>query len=106
MNEFINNNILDEEMTKEYFDKLKNKLNEELKKFNKENEKLFEEKFIKDLNILSNQFMQNFSNSDVYETNSYQFFQDFEEFREKAVSSTPEFPKKNEMLFDKILLII
>ena len=106
LNEFINNIILDEEMTKEYIDKIKNKLNEELKKFNKENEKLFEEKFLKDLNILSNQFMQNFSNSDIYENNSYQFFQDFEVFREKAVSSTPEFPKKNEMLFDKILLII
>ena len=106
LNEFINNNLLDEEMTKEYIDKLKNKINEELVKFNKENEKLFEEKFVSDLNILSNQFMQNFSNSDIYESNSYQFFQDFEQFREKAISSTPEFPRKNEMLFDKILLII
>ena len=106
LNEFINNNLLDEEMAKEYIDKLKNKINEELAKFNKENEKLFEEKFINDLNILSNQFMQNFSNSDIYENNSYQFFQDFEQFREKAISSTPEFPRKNEMLFDKILLII
>ena len=106
LNEFINNNLLDEEMAKEYIDKLKNKINEELAKFNKENEKLFEEKFINDLNILSNQFMQNFSNSDIYENNSHQFFQDFELFREKAISSTPEFPRKNEMLFDKILLII
>ena len=106
LNEFINNNLLDEEMAKEYIDKLKNKINEELAKFNKENEKLFEEKFINDLNILSNQFMQNFSNSDIYENNSYQFFQDFEQFREKAISSTPEFPRKNEILFDKILLII
>jgi hypothetical protein len=106
LNEFINNNLLDEEMAKEYIDKLKNKINEELIKFNKENEKLFEGKFISDLNILSNQFMQNFSNSDIYENNSYQFFQDFEQFREKAISSTPEFPRKNEILFDKILLII
>ena len=45
-------------MTKEYLDKLKNKINDELIKFNKENEKLFEEKFINDLNILSTQFMQ------------------------------------------------
>ena len=106
MNIFINDNLLDEEITKEYSEKIKKKLNEELIKFNKENEKLFEEKFSKDLNILSNQFMLNFSKGDIYESNPYQFFKDFEVFREKAISSTPDFPKKNEMLFDKILLII
>ena len=106
MNEFMNNNLLDEEMTKEYGEKIKSKLKEELIKFNKENEKLFETKFIEDLNNLSNKFMQNFSKGDIYEDNSYKFFQDFEVFREKAISSTPEFPRKNEMLFDKILLII
>ena len=103
---FYNNNLLDDELTKDFSEKIKNKLNEEIIKFNKENEKLFEEKFLKDLNVLSNQFLQNFSNSDIYENNSHQFFQDFETFREKAISSTPEFPKKNEILFDKILLII
>ena len=106
INEFINNNLLDDETKREYTEKLKIKINNELIRFNKENEKLFEEKFIKDLNLLSNQFMQNFTNSDIYEKNSYQFFQDFEIFREKAISSTPDFPQKNEMLFDKILLII
>ena len=106
LDEFNKNNFLDEEMTKEYSEKIKNKINEELIKFNKENEKLFESKFVNDLNILTNQFLNKFSNSDVYENNSYQFFQDFEVFREKAISSTPEFPRKNEMLFDKILLII
>ena len=106
INEFANNNLLDEETKKEYIEKLKIKINNELTRFNKENEKLFEEKFIKELNLLSNQFMENFTNSDIYEKNSYQFFQDFEIFREKAISSTPDFPQKNEMLFDKILLII
>ena len=106
INEFNNSNSLDIETRKEFCEKLKNKINEELIKFNKENEKLFEDKFIKDLNILSYQFMQNFSNNDIYENNSYQFFQDFEVFREKAIASTPEFPRKNEILFDKILLII
>ena len=106
VNEFINNDLLDEETKREYTEKLKNRINNELIKFNKENEKLFEEKFIKELNLLSNQFMENFTNSDIYEKNSYQFFQDFELFREKAISSTPDFPQKNEMLFDKILLII
>ena len=106
INKFMNSNILDDETKREYTEKLKLKFNSELIKFNKENEKLFEEKFVKELNLLSNQFMQNFTNSDVYENNSYQFFQDFETFREKAISSTPDFPQKNEMLFDKILLII
>ena len=106
IDEFNNNNLLDDETKREYTEKLKNKMNNELVRFNKENEKIFEEKFLKDLNLLSNQFMQNFTNSEIYEHNSYQFFQDFEEFRERAISSTPDFPQKNEMLFDKILLII
>ena len=106
INEFLNNNLLDDETKKEFTEKLKTKLNNEIIRFNKENEKLFEEKFIKELNLLSNKFMQNFTNSDIYEKNSYQFFQDFEVFREKAIASTPDFPQKNEMLFDKILLII
>ena len=78
--------MLDEEIKAEYSEKLKMKINSELIKFNKENEKLFEEKFIKDLNLLSNKFMENFTNSDIYERNSYQFFKDFETFREKAIS--------------------
>ena len=106
INQFMNNNLLDEETKREFTEKFKIKINNELIKFNKENEKLFEEKFMKDLNLLSNKFMQNFTNSDIYEKNSSQFFQDFEDFREKAISSTPDFPQKNEMLFDKILLII
>ena len=106
IDEFTSNNLLDDETKREYIEKLKNKMNNELARFNKENEKIFEEKFLKDLNLLSNQFMQNFTNSEIYEHNSYQFFKDFEEFREKAISSTPDFPQKNEILFDKILLII
>ena len=106
ISEFMNSKLLDDETKREYIEKLKIKINNELIKFNKENEKLFEEKFTKELNLLSNQFMQNFTNSDVYEKNSYQFFQDFEKFREKAIFSTPDFPLKNEILFDKILLII
>ena len=106
INEFTKNTLLDNESKMEYTEKLKIKINNEITKFNKENEKLFEEKFMRELNLLSNQFMQNFTNSEIYENNSYQFFQDFETFRERAISSTPDFPRKNEILFDKILLII
>jgi hypothetical protein len=50
--------------------------------------------------------MENFTSSDIYEKNSYKFFQDFEDFREIAVQKTPFFAKKNDILFDKVLLII
>ena len=106
MQDFINTNIINEEIKKEYKEKLKSKLEAELNKYSKENEKYFEDKFIKELNLLSNKFMENFTSSDIYEKNSYKFFQDFEDFREIAVQKTPDFPQKNEILFDKILLII
>ena len=106
INEFMKNTLLDDEAKMEYTEKLKFKINNELTKFNKENENLFEEKFMRELNLLSNQFMQNFTNSEIYENNSYQFFQDFEAFRERTITSTPDFPRKNEILFDAILLII
>ena len=106
MQDFINTNIINEEIKKEYKEKLKSKLETELNKYSKENEKYFEDKFIKELNLLSNKFMENFTSSDIYEKNSYKFFQDFEDFREVAVQKTPDFPQKNEILFDKILLII
>ena len=104
--EFMNNNIIDDETKKEFSERIKNKLELEIKNYEKENEKYFEEKFIKDLNLLSNKFMENFTSSDIYEKNSYKFFQDFENFRENAVLAAPDFPKKNEILFNKVLLII
>ena len=106
MKEYMNNDLIDEEVKKEFSEKMKNKLGMELNNYQKENEKIFEEKFTKDLNLLSNKFMENFTSSDIYEKNSYKFFQDFENFREAAVSSSPDFPRKNEILFDKVLLII
>ena len=104
--EYMNSNIIDDSTKKEFFDKMKNKLESELKNYEKENEKYFEDKFIKDLNLLSNKFMENFTSSDIYEKNSYKFFQDFENFRETAVQAAPNFPQKNEILFEKVLLII
>ena len=106
MNEYLTNNIINEDTKLEYKEKIKSKLEIELRKFDKENEKYFEGKFIKELNLLSNKFMENFTSSNIYEKNSYKFFQDFEDFRNIAVQKTPDFPKKNEILFDKVLLII
>ena len=106
LQEYLTTNIINDDIKLEYKEKIKNKLESELNKFSKENEKYFEEKFIKELNLLSNRFMENFTASDIYEKNSYKFFQDFEDFREIAVQKTPDFPQKNEILFDKVLLII
>ena len=104
--EYMTTKTINEETKLEYKEKIKSKLDSELQKYKKENEKYFEEKFIKELNLLSNKFMENFTSSDIYEKNSYKFFQDFEDFREIAVQKTPFFEKKNDILFDKVLLII
>ena len=107
INEFIKNSMLDEDNKKEFVEKLENKLNNELVKFEKENEKFFESKFNEELNKLTNDFISNFSNGkDLYSKNYYQFFSDFESFKEKANSLTPDFPHKTDILFDKILLIV
>ena len=104
--EYMTTKTINEETKLEYKEKIKSKLDSELQKYKKENEKYFEEKFIKELNLLSNKFMENFTSSDIYEKNSYKFFQDFEDFREGAVQTTPDFPNKNDILFDKVLLIM
>ena len=90
--EYMTTKTINEETKLEYKEKIKSKLDSELQKYKKENEKYFEEKFIKELNLLSNKFMENFTSSDIY--------------GEGAVQTTPDFPNKNDILFDKVLLII
>ena len=107
VSQFIQNSLLDDDNKKEYVEKLENKINNEINKFNKENEKYFEDKFNKELEILSNEFISNFSKeNDLYEKNYNQFFIDFESFKEKAFSITPNFPNKSDIFFDKVLIII
>ena len=106
INEFMKNNIVDEENKKEFCENLQKKINSELNKFDKENEKIFEEIFTKGLNVLSNNFMSSISNNEKYMKNYYQFFQDFENFKDEANQLAPDFPHKSEILFDKIILII
>ena len=107
MNEFNKNSMLDEDSKKEFAEKIENKLNNEIIKFEKENEKLLESKFNEEINKLTNIFISNFSNGkDLYNKNYYQFFSDFESFKETADALTPDFPHKTDILFDKILIII
>ena len=104
--DFLNNNLLDdEESKKEFSEKLEKKITLELGKFNKEIDKITEEKFENDLNDLSEKFIASFKQNN-YSKNYYKFFDDLEAFKEKANIITPDFPNKSQILFDKILLIM
>ena len=105
--DFVNNNLLDdeEESKKEFSERLEKKINVELTKFNKEIDKITEEKFENDLNDLSNKFIESFKQNN-YSKNYYKFFDDLEMFKEKAYMITPDFPNKNQILFDKIFDIM
>ena len=103
---FMENNLLDDEETKKDFsEKLEKKINAELSLFNKEIDKLTEEKFENDLNELSDKFVETFKENN-YTNNYYKFFDDVELLKEKASNTTPDFPSKNQLLFDKMLLVI
>ena len=104
--DFLKNNLLDdEESKKEFSEKLDKKINMELTRFNKEIDKITEEKFENDLNTLSDKFIASFKQNN-YSQNYNKFFDDLELFKEKANIITPDFPNKNQILFDKILLIL
>ena len=104
--DFLNNNLLDdEESKKEFAENLDKKINLELSRFNKEIDKITEEKFENDLNVLSDKFIASFKQNN-YSQNYNKFFDDLELFKEKASIITPDFPNKNQILFDKILIIL
>ena len=104
--DFLNNNLLDdEESKKEFAEKLEKKIYAELSIFYKEIDKITEEKFEDDLNDLSNKFIESFKQNN-YSNNYNKFFDDLDSFKEKANLITPDFPLKNQILFDKILLIM
>ena len=106
LNEFMNNNLLDEESKKNYGINLQKKINIEIEKYEKENEKIMEDKFNKELNILSNEFINNFINNEKYYKNNLIFFQDFDIFRENAEKICPSFAQKSNILYEKFVIII
>ena len=104
--DFMNNNLIDdEESKKEFSQKLEKKINQELVKFNKEIDKITEEKFENDLGRETNKFIESLKDVD-YSKNYYKFFDDIDTFKEKNSKLTPDFPAKNQILFDKVMLII
>jgi len=104
--EFMNNNLIDdEESKKEFSEKLEKKLNQELVRFNKEIDKITEEKFETGLGIETNKFIEFLKDAD-YSNNYYKFFDDVDTFKEKNMNITPDFPAKNQIMFDKVMLIV
>ena len=104
--DFLSNNLIDDEDSKkEFSEKLEKKISQELVKFNKEIDKITEEKFENDLNIEANKFIESLKDMD-YSKNYYKFFDDIEIFKENSANITPDFPEKNQILFDKLMLII
>ena len=106
INEFMQNKIIDEETKKNYVNNLQKKIKLEIEKFEKENEKILEEYFTKELNILCNNFMSGVLNNEKYNKNNFLFYQDLEFLRETAIKICPFFPEKENILFDKLILII
>ena len=107
INDFINSNILDDDNKKEFSEKLKAKIDNELIKYDKENEKIFEEKFIKEADKLSQEFISRFNTeNNIYKENYSKFFEDFENFKENIKDLTPEFGNKNEIYTDKIISVL
>ena len=105
INSFLKNKLFDNESKKEFQDKLKGKLNEEVERFNRENVSIFRDNFQKTLNNEANQFIEDIEgkNKDKYKKSYYKFFEDLDEFREKMDKYCPTFSGKNDLLFDKII---
>ena len=106
INELNSNELYDDEIKNEFSNKLKNKINEDLDNFNKENESIFEQKFNQDLDILSdkiiNDIKQNNNNTNL---NFHSFFQELDLFKEKANKLSPNFVHKNDIILDKAILL-
>ena len=105
MDEFNRNDLFDDDIKKEYADKLKKKMNDDLSHFNKENEVIFEQKLNKDLDILSDKIINSIKNKNNNDLNFNTFFQELDLFKEKANDLAPDFKHKNDIILDKALLL-
>ena len=107
LNELNNNELFDDEIKKEFGNKLQNKINEDLTNFNKENESIFEQKLNQDLDILSDKIINDIKNANKNNPNLnfHTFFQELDLFKEKANQLSPNFPHKNDIILDKAILL-
>ena len=105
VDDFMKNDLIDEENKKEFVEKLKKKLNKEMNIFDKENEKLFENNFETYLNDLGEQFLKDLIEKE--KNNKYfDFFLEFDNFRQKANQLSPDFPHKSDIIYDKVIEIL
>ena len=107
LNELNSNELFDDDMKNEFSNKLKNKINEDLDNFNKENEAIFEQKFNEDLDILSEKIINEVkkNNQNNSNLNFHNFFQELDLFKEKANQLSPDFAHKNDIILDKAILL-
>ena len=107
INELNSNELYDDEMKNEFSNKLKNKINEDLVNFNKENQLIFEQKFNQDIDILSNKIINDIkqNNNNNANLNFHSFFQELDLFKEKANQLSPNFAHKNDIILDKAILL-
>ena len=107
INELNSNELYDDEIKNEFSNKLKNKINEDLDNFNKENESIFEQKFNQDLDILSDKIINDIkqNNNNNTNLNFHSFFQELDLFKEKANKLSPNFAHKNDIILDKAILL-
>lgn len=103
--EFQKSTVMDETSANDFLSKLKQKMSEEYKKFNDENSKFFENRMMESLEKNTKKLCDTFE-TDKYAKNYYQFFQDLENLKEITEASTPDFPMKKEIIFEKLLTII
>ena len=105
INDFMNNGLIDEENKKEFGEKLKKKLNDEMKIFDKENEKLFEQNFGDQLDELGEKFLKDLNDKEKNHK-YYDFLLEFDNFRQRAKELAPDFPHKDDIIYDKVMEIL
>ena len=105
INELNNNELYDDDIKNEFGTKLKNKINEELDNFNKENESIFEQKLNQDLDNLSDKIINDIKKNNNTNLNFHSFFQELDLFKEKANQLSPDFTHKNDIILDKAILL-
>jgi F0F1-type ATP synthase delta subunit len=103
INEFLNNDLIDEENKKEFVEKLKKNLNNQMDKFDKENESIFRDNFESSLNDLSNNFLKVLSKKS--DNKNFNFFFEFDNFIQKAKQLSPDFPQKSDIIYEKVVEI-
>jgi len=103
--EFQKSSISQDSSQIDYIILLKSKFEEESKRFNEENTKLFEKKLSENLEENLKTIHEGIETS-KYSKNHFQFFHDLENAKDASEVSTPDFQLKNEKVFEKIMQTI